>query len=705
MTIFWSCNSDDSNAQIPPPPPELQIIDIVEAHSQLTVVWNALEGCENYEVWLDGEKHSETPETLKRITGLTNGQEYYVRIRATINGRLIVSNRESGVPHEPIGPLPPPEEVKIKDDDRSFIVTWNPVKGATSYQVFVNNTLFAEVFEPKAEVDGLENGVSYPVQIISKNSAETSEKSGAVSGKPDPYIRKAKIGMGFNLFGSLNTSSISLRPILNLDRLNQDNEYIIEDETRSAWSVSTADTIKQVNVRQNQSISMGASVPFKDILLSAGASAGYSRGSTTETQTHYALIRAEHFIKTVALTPMLYDPDGLRRYYTDGFLKALENETPRELFAHYGHALLLKYRLGGNQEIYVTHFNSKQETLSQFRTAVNAAVTVLGINIGASVKSETSSSTSTSEWRSNSDIYVSRSGGELSKALSLEGAFAEYPSWVDSIEKTPDFAGVESYLNSYIPLWEIAKYLGKHTLAHSLKEEFVRQAMKRVDDLETIWPGEWFSFDEKVYRPGAAVFIHPQQFVTDEDGDKYPAMVNYLFYVAGAGAGGRGNSWWGVSGRLNGGAGGGGALMKIGVKSDKGITASIIAGAGGSGGLWMSGHRWDGGGYSPGGDSQVTLYGQTFTAGGGQNSGFSDDRYYPAPGGTGSPSYPPDFVSEYEIADGGKSTGEWTPPGSGGTIDNLKAGSGGKGGIRESVIGDTGEDGWVRVRWYYYDGE
>jgi hypothetical protein len=221
-------------------------------------------------------------------------------------------------------------------------------------------------------------------------------------------------------------------------------------------------------------------------------------------------------------------------------------------------------------------------------------------------------------------------------------------------------------------------------------------------------PGEWFSYDEKKYDPGTAVFARPQQFVTNEEGEKYPAMVKYVFYIGAAGAGGHGYSSWGNSGSLNGGAGAGGALIKFGVKTDQGITASIIVGAGGNGGLEMKGHAWDGGGCTPGGESSVTVYGQTFTAGGGRDSGYSDYRYYPASGGTGSPSAPPSFVheGEYTIANGGNSTGTWNQPGLGGMIDNLRAGSGGIGGTYgNGGRGSRGEDGWVLVRWYYYDGE
>jgi len=686
----------------------IEIIDIAPADSQLTVLWKAVEGCESYEVFLDGEKHSETLATLKKITGLSNGQKYYVQIQANVNNKLIKSELKSVTPMKDVAPPATPEEIKITADDKALSVSWLPVNGANSYVVYVNNNLYAEVSEPQVEINGLENDVSYSVQIQSKNSVGTSASSGAVYREPNQYIKKAAIGMGFNLFGSLTSSSISLRPILNLNKLNQDNIYIIEDENKSSWSVRSGTSIKQVNVGQNQSISMGASMPFQGILLSAGGDGGYRQNSVTTTQTHYALIRVEHFIKTVAINPMFCDTDKLLGYLTDGFLYALDHESASELFSHYGHALLLKYRLGGNQEIYVTHFNYQNETYQSFRTAINTEINVLANIFGASVKGETSSSTSTSEWRKNSEIYFSSSGGALSKALTLESVFDQYSSWVDSIEAFPNFAGVESYLNSYIPLWDIAKMLGKHELARALKEEFIRQGMKRVDNLESIWPGEWFTYDEKIYSPGTATFNHPVKYITDDDGNKVAVDVVYEFYLGGGGGPGSGSLYWSDNGQLDGGSGSGGAAMRLKLRSNQGLTAYLQIGKGGQGNPESLGTANLKPGRTQGEDSTVTIYNQTFTAQGGQYAPYSSKTWYHVPGGIGLPLYPPDFVYDYEIANGGDApAGNATKPGAGGKIGLFQAGSGGCGGISShgGHSGSPGGDGSIIVRYYYYDGQ
>jgi len=681
-------------------------VEITGADSQLTVTWNEIEDASVYEVWLDGIKIGETPIAMKVITGLENQRIYHVVIRAQVDGRYVQSNPGSGTPISI--PIPPgtPEGLRILADNRSLIASWQPVAGAISYEVFLDNDYLDEVRSPQIEITDLKNDVPYTVQVQAKNGVGVSSRSLAASRAPDQYIGGLSIGYGFNLLGPLSPASFSLRLILNPNKLNEDDAYVMSNSTSSDWSVKTAETLGVLTSTQNQSLGMNASIPFKAVILSPGASGGWLRSSSERVERQYALIRAEHFIRTVGLNPMLIEPYELRRYFTDGFLYALDHETPKELFAHYGHALLVRYRLGGNMEIYVTNFNSKKETLQQFRSSFNADVSFLAKGWGASLKGESSSSSSVSEWRNDSEIRFLRNAGELSHALTLEDAFSEYPSWVSSIEANPSFGGVDSYLGSFIPLWDIAKGLGKHTLAQSLRDEFARLAMERADEFESIYPGEWFTSEERLYTPGSGIFIHQQQLITNDDGTKYPAMVRYVFYVAGAGAGGNGYSSWGVSGSLNGGAGGGGCLEKIVLKSDQGITATIMVGAGGTAGTEMRGHAWPGPGVSSGGGSSVTLYEQTFTAGGGQPSGYSDYRYHPAPGGVGTPLVPPAFVDEYVIANGGATNGVWNQPGVGGKIDTFSAGTGGVGGTYSGGgTGRLGENGWVRIIWSFYDGQ
>jgi len=706
---FWSCEQPvymQDNPTISSP----QNIQIIWADSQLTAIWDPVAGAEKYELHIsDGNGFDQifgAQMPIRTITGLVNRSMYLIRIRAIINGNTSAwSENHRGTPDISLT-VPDSPVLRVLADDRALIPAWSAVEGAVSYRIFLNNVLIMETRNLEEIIAGLDNDVFYSIHVSAVNAVGESPMSNLVAKKPDLYIRRLVLGFGFNFFGELNSKSTSLRPILDLHKLNYENAIIIEDDTGSTWYIRTGETIKDVNISQNKSFGMGASVPYKAILLSAGSSSGYSQNVSENVQTQYALIRAEHFIKTVSLDPKLFDPFELRKYLTDGFLHALDNNSPRELFANYGHGIINRYRLGGSQEIYLTRFNHKRESLQQFRSALNADLFIIGASYGASVNMEQGNSTSISEYRSESELTISTNGGELLKAQSLEDAFRLYDSWVNSLYIFPSFAGISSYSNSFLPLWDIAQSLGKTELSKALKQEFHRQAITHVIELEATWPGQFFSYEERVYSPGSMVFSHPEMFFIDEDGNTVTVEVTYEICIGGSGAGGNGTSSWGINGRLNGGPGAGGAAIRFRIRSKKGLVVNGIIGHGGSGGTEMRGHAWPGPGISPGGDTIVTVFDYDFIAGGGQSSGYSDYAYHPASGGRGMPLNPPDFVYDYIIANGENVSGVWNQPGAGGKIGSFAAGGGGIGGTGSNGgWGRPGENGSVRIRWWYYDGQ
>jgi hypothetical protein len=238
------------------------------------------------------------------------------------------------------------------------------------------------------------------------------------------------------------------------------------------------------------------------------------------------LIHAEHVVRYVSLDPLLRgEIDKLLPYIMEGLIKALDGgETPRQIIAHYGSGLIVGHQVGGSMDVCVTHFNSKKESFTEFSGSFNSDVSVLGISFGASVNGGAGGSNSISEWRKDSAITFFRDGGNSSKALSLEAVFAEYPSWVDSLEPFPNFAGIRSLQGDIIPIWEIASALGKKAMADALLEEFMRQAADRIEELEAMYPGEWFSSTEETFTtPGPDNYL-----VKVPHGSSVPSRVTVI---------------------------------------------------------------------------------------------------------------------------------------------------------------------------------
>jgi hypothetical protein len=132
--------------------PDAPVITVTPANEQLTVTWAAVDGADSYEVFYrqltddvsGAAKLTEEPTgTTAAITGLTNGQTYYVWVRAKNNaGSSGYSASVSGIPvaatAAPAVPAAP--TVTQIGDQLQLAVSWTPVAGATSYKVIYHTS-------------------------------------------------------------------------------------------------------------------------------------------------------------------------------------------------------------------------------------------------------------------------------------------------------------------------------------------------------------------------------------------------------------------------------------------------------------------------------------------------------------------------------------------------------------------------------------
>ncbi len=127
----------------------------VAGNGQVSLKWNAVNGATNYTVrWgtggnytnysnSNGEQYSPTTSAYT-VTGLTNGTTYNFSIRAKdSSGKLVSSNYSAGVNAAPKAPdtvsvLPAPSGFKRSYNFNSLTVGWNPVAGASGYNVSLN---------------------------------------------------------------------------------------------------------------------------------------------------------------------------------------------------------------------------------------------------------------------------------------------------------------------------------------------------------------------------------------------------------------------------------------------------------------------------------------------------------------------------------------------------------------------------------------
>ncbi len=190
---------------------------LTAADSQLTVTWNTVNGATSYEVWFNTVNDTSTAAQFTGdsdntditcvITGLTNGTTYYIWVRAKNSaGTSGFSPVASGIPAASIASPDTPGTPSLTAGNHLLIVTWTPVNGATSYEVWfntANDTSTAAQFTGDSDntdttciITDLTNGTTYYVWIKAKNSLGTSGFSLPGSGNPTvPVALSAPTGL------------------------------------------------------------------------------------------------------------------------------------------------------------------------------------------------------------------------------------------------------------------------------------------------------------------------------------------------------------------------------------------------------------------------------------------------------------------------------------------------------------------------------
>jgi fibronectin type 3 domain-containing protein len=124
------------------------------------------------------------------IHGLTNDVTYYFVVTAvTPTAESTPSSEVSATP--PGLALAPPANVTATDGAASATVSWHPVKGATSYNVYYSTASGTGMGGTKVhsatsplEITGLDTGVTYYFVVTAVNSDGESAASSEVSATP-----------------------------------------------------------------------------------------------------------------------------------------------------------------------------------------------------------------------------------------------------------------------------------------------------------------------------------------------------------------------------------------------------------------------------------------------------------------------------------------------------------------------------------------
>lgn len=160
--------------------------------------WNPVAGATGYNIYRDGTKVNGSPitETSYTLTGLTNGTTYSVQVAAVnASGE---SAKSGSVNVTPLGSPPAaPSGLSATPGDRIASLSWNPVAGATGYNVYRDGTKLngSPITETNYIITGLTNGTTYSIQVAAVNESGESARSAAVNVKPVGSAPAAPTGL------------------------------------------------------------------------------------------------------------------------------------------------------------------------------------------------------------------------------------------------------------------------------------------------------------------------------------------------------------------------------------------------------------------------------------------------------------------------------------------------------------------------------
>jgi uncharacterized delta-60 repeat protein len=208
--LLISCGGGSKDSDNPKSVPEAPSTPVlVAADKQITASWNAVSSAVVYEVWYGSTNSSVSSvkfaepndsDTTCVLTGLTNGIEYYIWIKAKNSaGTSSFSSSSSATPSAPIVKPSAPETPVLTKGDCQITVNWTAITDATSYETWygpTNDSLSAVKFSDPDDTDtacvitGLSNGTIYYVWVKAKNSAGTSNFSSSANATPETPIVK-----------------------------------------------------------------------------------------------------------------------------------------------------------------------------------------------------------------------------------------------------------------------------------------------------------------------------------------------------------------------------------------------------------------------------------------------------------------------------------------------------------------------------------
>lgn len=192
-------------ATLPNPPSAPKNVSVSVAANSVIVKWDAVSGATSYDVWFDGEVYNVTTNS-KTFTGLEPDTRYQYSVRANNAGGTGTYSDLQSIRTLLTAPTVP-ANVTATATSNSVRISWSATPRATSYEVWLNNTVYSVTGTSKT-IYGLASNILYAYKVCAKNSMGSSGYSASQNVRTKlPLPQKVEAG------STAKTALISFEPV------------------------------------------------------------------------------------------------------------------------------------------------------------------------------------------------------------------------------------------------------------------------------------------------------------------------------------------------------------------------------------------------------------------------------------------------------------------------------------------------------------
>ncbi|MCX8128930.1 MAG: PA14 domain-containing protein [Clostridia bacterium] len=185
------------NAVIPVGVP--QNVSCAATENTITVIWEAIKGAEGYDVEVDGSVIDAGNVTSYTHDGLIPGGNHVYRVRAKAGNAL--GEYSNAVAKATLLGIPSGITESVNGD--SLTITWEPVTGATGYDIEINENLADNAEATTYTISGIVPGTQYVYRVRAKTQDVTGDWS-------DSVTNSTSLGTPSNISSVVNETGITI---------------------------------------------------------------------------------------------------------------------------------------------------------------------------------------------------------------------------------------------------------------------------------------------------------------------------------------------------------------------------------------------------------------------------------------------------------------------------------------------------------------